>query len=223
MSIKTQKCSVFKGTSRSFLQGLLDKEICFSQSLSPATLLTPGRKGVTLPSSASSVEGGGVCCFSKQDVLFSSADNVTLQIDGVLYLRVMDPYKVLSLLCRCSAQVKLAASVAAPSTACACRATQPAASTAPQAPLTWLCWLPAPHNAHFGLCSACYALRGGWAEHPNPFQGFGSAFLWQGCLWQVSHLGVVLAQPALFEVPLSTAIDSVFCFCSPGQLWGGRS
>lgn len=26
------------------------------------------------------------------------ADNVTLQIDGVLYLRVMDPYKVPSLL-----------------------------------------------------------------------------------------------------------------------------
>lgn len=63
---------------------------------------------MTLPSSASSVMGEGVaifclCCFRTCSLL---ADNVTLQIDGVLYLRVMDPYKVPSLLRRHSAQVK---------------------------------------------------------------------------------------------------------------------
>lgn len=68
--------------------------------------------------------------------MFSPTDNVTLQIDGVLYLRVMDPYKVPSLLCWRLAGLKLAASVAAPSPGSVCRLGSPS-GTAGQA-------LPAP-------------------------------------------------------------------------------
>lgn len=54
---------------------------------------------MTLPSCAleKGVSMFCFCCFSKQGYCSFPTDNVTLQIDGVLYLRVMDPYKVQSL------------------------------------------------------------------------------------------------------------------------------
>lgn len=59
----------------------------------------PGWKGMTLPSCAleKGVSMFWFFCFSKRGYCSFPTDNVTLQIDGVLYLRVMDPYKVQSL------------------------------------------------------------------------------------------------------------------------------
>lgn len=123
-------------------------------------------------------------------------DNVTLQIDGVLYLRVMDPYKVLPNL-----QPLSCASHGLCVMCCSAGSLLPSAHTLPSA------WLDVPHEA------------GGLSTQIPPVAP-DSASLWQECLWQVSCFPMLPCSGGSFS---ALPFDSVVCSCSPGQLWGGRS
>lgn len=126
-----------------------------------------------------------VCATSVKRVCSLLTDNVTLQIDGVLYLRVMDPYKVLSL------------------------------------PLGHL----SPGSAHSLVSKMCapasvFCLADGLGTLTSPKA--------PDSMFSARVFGRFLAlalfvSPALFGVPLGIPIHSVLCFCSSGQLRGGRS